>query len=433
MPRSTAFAVSVSADRHYLVDQRGQPFLLVGDSSWDIATSISPADQALYVSTRASQGFNTLLVSAIAGKYDNARSNWSTFDGIVPFYKSDGVTLGTGPSDYDITKPNPAYWARVDSVVQLAQTYGMTVLLNPMPAGMTLIDNPSFLSGQGVARSTAYGTWIATRYKNYPNLQWHWGVDYWTSNWAAGYPYLVPMANAVRAVLPNSLQTIELNDGTSQDLSTDNPNWSRTVHDSTHAQVDMNWMYDYRPNSPDISRAYNLSSPIPVFHGEGVYEHTSKYGQTGNPPTLRAYLYNPLLNGGFGQFYGENTVWYNGPGWKTLMTTTGVTEIGYYKILATSLPWWMLIPDQTHAFATAGYTSAAVTADGSWGLAYLATHMSTVINMTKMRATVTARWYDPTNGHYTPIGNYPNTGTHTFTPPATNSTAGTDWILVLNS
>src|SRR5262249_41152890 len=161
---------------------------------------------------------------------------------------------------------------------------------------------------------------------------------------------------------PTSLHTIELNDGTSQDLSTDNPDWSATGHDASHAQVDLNWMYDYRPNSPDTARAYNLSSPIPVFLGEGVYENASKYGVTGTPPTLRAYLYNTLLNGGAGTFYGQKTVWWNGPGWRNAMNTAGTTQVGYYKALMATLPWWTLIPDQGHTFATSGYTSAAISA-----------------------------------------------------------------------
>src|ERR1700758_816816 len=36
LPISTLFATGLSSNRHYLVDQNGKPYLLIGDSSWDI-------------------------------------------------------------------------------------------------------------------------------------------------------------------------------------------------------------------------------------------------------------------------------------------------------------------------------------------------------------------------------------------------------------
>jgi uncharacterized protein DUF4038/collagenase-like protein with putative collagen-binding domain len=438
-PVTSVFATSMSANGHYLLDQHGQPFLMVGDSGWDIGFNISTADQASYLSTRASQGFNTLPLIAIGGPYESGRANWSTFDGIVPFFESDGVTLGTGPSNYDVTQPNPAYWARIDNVIQVAEQDGMTVLLMPL-ATAAYQDNPTFYASQGTTKLAAYATWIANRYKSYPNVAWDWGDDYWPSLQAANDPYLVAMANAVRAVLPNSLQTIELNDGVyyqsqspNLDLSTDDPSWT-TFHDATHAEVEINWMYDSRINSPDMLRGYDLTSPLPTIMGEGVYEGNTKGALTGNPPTLRAYLYDSILNGGEGSFYGNSTVWWNGPGWQSMMSTTSVTEVGYYKTLLSSLSWWNLVPDQAHTFVTAGYTSAAITPDGTVGLAYVPSNVTLTVNMAKMSGPTQARWFDPTNGTYTTIATaMPNTGTHTFTPPATNSGGGTDWLLLLQA
>ena len=77
-------------------------------------------------------GNSSSLGKALSNGDTGGRADGSTFDGIVPFFQSDGVTLGTGPSNYDVTKPNSAYWARIDNVVQLAQSHGMTVLLLPL-------------------------------------------------------------------------------------------------------------------------------------------------------------------------------------------------------------------------------------------------------------------------------------------------------------
>ena len=83
---------------------------------------------------------------------------------------------------------------------------------------------------------------------------------------------------------------------------------------------------------------------------------------------------------------------------------------------------------------TAGYTTAALSTDGSLGLAYLPANATLTVNMAKMRGPTLARWFDPTAGTYTTIATgMANSGTHSFTPPATNSGGGTDWLLVLTT
>jgi hypothetical protein len=170
-----------------------------------------------------------------------------------------------------------------------------------------------------------------------------------------------------------------------------------------------------------------------VIFGEGVYEGNAKAGVTGNAPTLRTYLYNPILTGGDGSFYGNNTVWWNGPGWQSQMNTTAVTQVGYFKALMTSLKWWTLVPDQTNAFATSGGTTAANSTDGSLGMVYLQTGGSVSINMTKMKGSTVAKWFDPTSGTSATIGTFSNTGSQTFTAPSAHSDGAVDWVLVLTA
>jgi hypothetical protein len=50
-----------------------------------------------------------------------------------------------------------------------------------------------------------------------------------------------------------------------------------------------------------------------------------------------------------------------------------------------------------------------------------------------MSASSRARWWNPTNGAFTTIGTYANTGTHAFTPPGDNGTGFDDWVLVLDT
>ena len=51
--------------------------------------------------------------------------------------------------------------------------------------------------------------------------------------------------------------------------------------------------------------------------------------------------------------------------------------------------------------------------------------------MGQFAGSVTAQWYDPTNGTYTTIGTFANSGTYTFNSPSSNSAGQNDFVLVL--
>lgn len=442
------FATSVSANGRYLVDQYANPFLLVGASDSTI-TNISVVDMQFMMRTRSAQGFNFQLVSPIANQsYDSATGtpDWATFDGVVPFFKTDGVTLGTGPADYDVTQPNPVFWARIDSLFQAARQYGVTLLVTILGEA-AYQTSTGFYAAQGSTKLATYATWFANRYAafTYHHL---WGFDHFTvsgMSYATSDPFITTMLNAVRAANPRCLHTIENNDGlwtvntANLDLTSDDASWGMGTGSP---KMDFNWMYDARDNSPDTVRAYNLGTAAPVFFGEGLFDSASPGKNTWSNLLNRKYLYFPVINGGCGSFYGHDTMWHYGTGWQTaILSATPIAHIGVWKAFMTSIKWWTLVPDSTAVFVSTGNsysagtsgTNAAVSADGSLGLAYLPANASVTVAMTKMRATVTAQWFDPTNGTYTSIGSFANTGTHAFTSSTNNAGGDPDWVLVLTA
>ena len=53
-----------SANQRYLVDQKGDPFLLQGDAAWSlIVATESDAEVEQYLENRRQKGFNTILVN----------------------------------------------------------------------------------------------------------------------------------------------------------------------------------------------------------------------------------------------------------------------------------------------------------------------------------------------------------------------------------
>src|SRR4029079_19088147 len=72
----------------------------------------------------------TLWVNLLCNDGTAGRSDGSTYDGILPFT---GYLPGhTGDVRwYDLSMPNPAFFARVDGMIDDAARYGLVLLLDP--------------------------------------------------------------------------------------------------------------------------------------------------------------------------------------------------------------------------------------------------------------------------------------------------------------
>ena len=77
--------------------------------------------------------------------------------------------------------------------------------------------------------------------------------------------------------------------------------------------------------------------------------------------------------------------------------------------------------------------TAALTPDGSLGMAYLPQGGTITVAMTKLQNDVSARWFDPSANTFLAIAGSPfsNTGTHQFTAPGKNRAGDPDWVLLL--
>ena len=124
-----AFPIKASANNRYLVDQNNAPFLLVGDAPHTMFTNISVADATAYIADRAAHGVTALWCKLLVNTYVGGRSDGSTYDGIEPF-------TGILPVGYyDLTTPNPEYFARVDQMISIAASYNIVILLDSLETG----------------------------------------------------------------------------------------------------------------------------------------------------------------------------------------------------------------------------------------------------------------------------------------------------------
>lgn len=452
------FATKISSNGHYLLDQNGNPHLMVvaSEQTW---TNISVTAMQSVMQTRAEQGFNWEQLIVIANQgYDNATGSpdWSTYDGIVPFYQSDGITLGTGPANYDVTQPYEPYWQRIDAVFRAAQANGITLLVSIL-GDAVYQTSTGFYAAQGNTKLATYATWFANRYKGF-TYHHLWGYDHFTTisgGWASPDPHISVMINAVQSANSKPLHTIENNDalwttgatsGAAVDLASDDTNFTSGPGN----QMTLNACYTAEDNSPDILRGYQISPAMPTFFAEGVYDGSSATGFPTNKNGWsnllnRKYLWYPMVNGACGSSYGHATVWAFSSGYAAALSTTPVAHVGIWRAFMQSYAWWNLVPDSANTFVTVGFPStgnpystrvglnAAVTADGSLGLVYLAANQSVTVAMSKMRGTTIARWFDPTDGCYSAIGSFSNSGSHTFTSSTNNAGGDPDWVLVLTA
>jgi hypothetical protein len=163
---------------------------------------------------------------------------------------------------------------------------------------------------------------------------------------------------------------------------------------------------------------------------------------------VRRYIWWGVLGAIGGYMAGNGYVWPFGAGYSSHLNTVGAQDLGRLNAFMASIDWWRMVPDGLGGIGTlvtAGggtinttdYVSAAATALGDLLVAYIGPgHSGSVtIDMTKMRGSTTARWFDPTNGTYTAIAGSPfaNTGTRAYTPTGNNSAGEADWVLRLDA
>ena len=435
---NVVYPLKVSANGRYLVDQNNAPFLIVGDTPQGLMSHLSEAQADYYFADRQAHGFNTAgwIDVACAGHDYPTNTSGATVDGIRPF--TGFVSGGTDYTHYDLTKPNEAYFTRLDHIITLAAKHGILAFIDPIET----IGWLETLRNNGPAAAFTYGKYLGKRYKGFANVAWLNGNDFNTWKDARDDALVQAVAKGIKAEDRGHLQSAELNVPTSS--SFDDPTWAPIIN--------LNSTYTYSPTYIQMLHSYKQTPVAPVYLVEAHYdwENVGDPPDFGTPAVLRRQEYWTMLSGGKGQFYGNRYTWSFAPGWESHIDTVGVTQLTIWKNFFTSLPWQDLVPDQDHTVVTAGlgtygtlktrvsqsdYCTASKTPDGRVVVAYMPTARTITVNMASLKAPASAQWFDPTHGAYTtiPEGPFGNAGTRQFTPPGKNHDGEDDWVLLLKA
>ena len=333
------YPLKASANGRYLTDSDGVPFLLMGDSPQSMIANLAPRQMSGYMQNRQAMGFNSILVDALCTSYTGGNGNGTAYDGTPPF------TNGTDPSTYDLSTPNPAYFAELDALVSLAATDHLAVLLDPIETGGWL----GTLENNGPAKAYNYGVYLGNRYRGFANIVWHSGNDFqsWSSS-PSDNNLVHQVMLGIASADPVHLQTIELN-----------YNFSYSNQDTTLSDVlTLEACYTYYETYDCFVQAYASTPVLPLFLTEANYEYENNTGQLPGPAgpyVLREQEYWTLTSGGAGQLYGNHYTWLFPPEWQLFLISPGALEIQYINSLFGALPWQNLVPDTAHQVVTGGY------------------------------------------------------------------------------
>jgi hypothetical protein len=421
-----AYPLKVGPTHRYLVDQRNVPFMIVGDSPQAMTVNLSPEDAEKFMANRRAAGYNSLwvnLLCIVCTSQTDGRANGATFDGIAPFH-----TPG------DLSTPNELYFARVDHMIRVADEYGMVLFLDPIETVGWL----QVLRNNGIRKSFNYGLFLGKRYGKLRNIIWLHGNDFQSLPDRFDTELVQAVARGIKAAGSKQLQTVELI----------YPLRSSLDDESWRPFINLDAVYTYAPTYAELLKEYNRPSFLPTFMIEANYEFESCCYPT-DLQTLRRQEYWTMLSGASGQLYGNKYTWQFLDDWQDHLDTPGSRQMMLAAQFFASKPWFRLVPDQQHAVIKAGngtfasegtindndYVTAARTPDGKLAIAYIPDGHTITVDMAKLSARVSARWYDPSNGTSTAISAspLPTQGTRQFTPPGENGDGDGDWVLILET
>src|SRR4051812_10428189 len=147
--KTPAFPLKVSENNRYVVDQKNQPVMLVGDSPQSIVGRMSISDVRLYLNNRRQYGVNVLWVHLLCNDKIACNADGTTYNGIPPF---------TTPGD--LATPNSIYFDRVDEIIRLAGESGIVILLDVVET----IGWLSVFKANGTAKAESFGRYVGERY-----------------------------------------------------------------------------------------------------------------------------------------------------------------------------------------------------------------------------------------------------------------------------
>jgi Protein of unknown function (DUF4038)/Putative collagen-binding domain of a collagenase len=443
------YPLRVAAGGRHLVDQRGRPFLIKGETAWLALVNLTEAEQERYLADRSAKGFNVVEVMLTNHDYTSTPNPTPPANraGEQPFLK---------PGDF--STPNDAYFDRAEAFVDRAAAHGIVVL---MAANYLGFDGGregwwETLTAPANTRavSAAFGRYLGARFKAKKNLLWLAGGDFAPPPGSEGEARHWEILNGIREAGAWQPWTGHWNFDHLGGISTDEARFREAMA--------LNGVYQYAKPYRAAARAYGVQPPRPVFLLESTYEHEHPGSDT--QPFRKAWWWT-MVAGGSGVLSSNAFLWlcesaratyridygdvdHAVSSWTAELESPGTYQALHLHALFEMLPWYRLVPaggsSRGPPLIVSGqgwgqkHIAAAATPEGDLFLAYVpptgTAARSLAIDLSRMRGPGVARWYDPSTGGWFPIpGSLLDSAHVDLETPGANWTGANDWVLVVEA
>jgi hypothetical protein len=426
--------LQITPNHHFLQHENGTPFFWLGDTGWLVSSRMDRENMDFYLTSLKNKGFNVVQVSILHE---------------IPFFNVYGKPAL--PYGFDFSKvgvsPEYGYWDHIDYLVQAAAKRGIYVAMVCVWGGVV---NAGQLTPENAVK---YGTFLANRYKNHPNIIWIIGGDTRgdkkTEVWQA-------LAKTIRSIDSNHLMTYHPRGRTCSAQWFNDESWlDFNMFQSGHRRYGQrsgdgellkelnteedNWRY--------VEQVYAMAHPKPVLDGEPSYEDIPAGLHDNAEPRwkaqdVRRYAYWSVFSGSFGHTYGNNSImqvytpgitpaYFADKSWYDALNLPGYSQMKFLKALMLALPYTQGAPDQTLIAGENGqqYDHLVATRGPGYGMIYDYNGREITINLDRISpAPKNLWWLDPATGALKFIEAIPG-GTVTYTPEGGNR-PGNDKVLI---
>ena len=345
--------LKVSDNQRFLMHENGTPFFWQGETGWLLPERLDRAEAEWYLQRCREEGYNVVQVQVI--------------DAVpaINIYGQPSHPLPIAHGDRNRVT-SYGYWDHLDYIIDLARQNGIYI-------GMVCIWGGLVKDGKlSVDEAREYGTFLANRYKDKPNIIWFMGGDIqgdikpevWNT-----------LATSIKAIDHNHLMTYH-----PRGRYTSAKWWSKApwmdfhTFQSGHRRYGQrmgnadypipdnteedNWMYvdstwAYKPIKPVLDAEPSYED-IPM----GLHDKTEPHWQACD---VRRYAYWSVFAGSCGHTYGHNAIMqmlkpgyptsYGDAGdvktWYQALNDPGFQQMKFLRQLILSFPYFERIPDQS--------------------------------------------------------------------------------------
>jgi hypothetical protein len=420
--------VVVSPNHRFLQYKDGTPFFWLGDTAWRFFQKLDREEVERYLENRRQKGFTVIQALALHSRDDRSQYGDALIEG--------------DPTRPKVTPGEYGYWEHIDWIVDLAAKKGMYIGMLPCWGSAV---KTGLINAENVA---AYTRWLATRYRNRPNIFWIEGGDVRGDIHPEVWQI---MGRTLKELDPVHLVTYHPFGRTQSSIWFHNEPWlDFNMFQSGHRRYDQddtpnpkgedNWRY--------VVEDYAKTPPKPTLDAEPSYENTPQGLHDPSQPywtdkEVRRYAYWSVFAGSLGHTYGSNAVqqmYKPGSGrggfgvrnyWYEAIDEPGAGQMQFLKRLMLSRPFAERVPDQSAISGVNGarYDYVVATRGAAYLFAYVYTGRPFELRMGAISGKqVNASWYSPRDGKAQSIASFANQGVRKFTPPDTAN----DWVLVLD-